>query len=172
MLYPIRTQTRYLESLDGIWQLRFEKDGYKADPSKPLTGGYSIAVPGSFNDQLTIHELRHFAGYMVYEREFFVDANILAQRPVLRFGSVTHNCEVFINGKLVAEHRGGFTPFEADLTDQLELGSNRVTVRVNNLLDHSTLPVGNLKTWEDEDGNIYYKVDENFDFFNYAGIHR
>ena len=45
--YPIRTQTRYLESLDGIWQLRFEKDGYKADPSKPLTGGYSIAVPGS-----------------------------------------------------------------------------------------------------------------------------
>ena len=54
----------------------------------------------------------------------------------------------------------------------VELGSNRVTIRVNNLLDHSTLPVGNLKTWEDEDGNIYYKVDENFDFFNYTGIHR
>ncbi len=172
MLYPIATQTRTLFSLDGIWQYRQERDGFQADITKPLEGGETIAVPGSFNDQLVTHDKRHFAGYMVYERNFAVTPQMLQERLVLRFGSVTHNCEVFVNGQAVAKHRGGFTPFEADVTTAVTPGTNRLTVRLNNLLDYTTLPVGNLKQWQDEQGATHYKVDENFDFFNYAGIQR
>ncbi len=172
MLYPISTSSRTLQSLDGIWNYRQEKDGYHADVTKPLQGSETIAVPGSFNDQLVTHEKRHFAGYMVYERTFVVTKAMTQERIVLRFGSVTHNAEVFVNGQTVATHKGGFTPFEADITDVVTVGTNRVTVRLNNLLDYTTLPVGNLKTWQDEQGETHYKVDENFDFFNYAGIQR
>src|SRR5690606_9473040 len=46
------------------------------------------------------------------------------------------------------------------------------TVKISNLLDYTTLPVGNYSETKDENGRIFRKVDENFDFFNYTGIHR
>src|SRR5699024_1117920 len=67
---------------------------------------------------------------------------------------------------------GGFTPFEVEIGEFLEQGTNRLTVRLSNLLDYTTLPVGNYSEHRDEDGNLIRKVDENFDFFNYAGLHR
>ncbi|MCP6559004.1 beta-glucuronidase, partial [Klebsiella pneumoniae] len=51
-------------------------------------------------------------------------------------------------------------------------GSHRLTVSVNNILDHSTLPVGNYEEFTDEDGNLIRKNTPNFDFFNYSGLHR
>lgn len=63
-------------------------------------------------------------------------------------------------------------PFEAEINDHLVQGTNRLTVKISNLLDYTTLPVGNYSETKDENGRIIRKVDENFDFFNYAGIHR
>lgn len=63
-------------------------------------------------------------------------------------------------------------PFEAEINDHLVQGTNRLTVKISNLLDYTTLPVGNYSETKDENGRIFRKVDENFDFFNYAGIHR
>lgn len=63
-------------------------------------------------------------------------------------------------------------PFEAEINDHLVEGTNRLTVKISNLLDYTTLPVGNYSETKDENGRIIRKVDENFDFFNYAGIHR
>lgn len=63
-------------------------------------------------------------------------------------------------------------PLEAEINDHLVEGTNRLTVKISNLLDYTTLPVGNYSETKDENGRIIRKVDENFDFFNYAGIHR
>lgn len=63
-------------------------------------------------------------------------------------------------------------PLEAEINDHLVEGTNRLTVKISNLLDYTTLPVGNYSETKDENGRIFRKVDENFDFFNYAGIHR
>lgn len=63
-------------------------------------------------------------------------------------------------------------PLEAEINDHLVQGTNRLTVKISNLLDYTTLPVGNYSETKDENGRIFRKVDENFDFFNYAGIHR
>ena len=69
-------------------------------------------------------------------------------------------------------HKGGFMPFESVINDYVELGKNRLTVRISNILDHTTLPVGNYTETTDEEGHIVRNVDENFDFFNYAGLQR
>ena len=45
-------------------------------------------------------------------------------------------------------------------------------MKVSNILDYTTLPVGNYSEKIDENGHLVRKVEENFDFFNYAGIHR
>lgn len=171
MLYPLATESRTVMDLSGIWQFKVD-DEKDFDPSQPLESGRSIAVPASYNDQFPDAELRQHAGYFVYQRNFTVPAALTQDRIILRFGSVTHEAWVYVNGEEVTYHKGGFTPFEVDITDQVEKGQNLLTVRVSNLLDYTSLPVGNYSEREDENGNIVRQVDENFDFFNYSGIHR
>ena len=49
---------------------------------------------------------------------------------MLRFDAATHRAVVWLNDTQVAEHEGGYTPFEADVTDVVEPGAeNRVSVR-------------------------------------------
>lgn len=172
MLYPIATDSRVVIDLSGVWKFMIDKEVEPIDAAKPLPTNDVMAVPASFNDQTPNQEIREHSGYLWYEREFSVAKALRSERLVLRFGSATHEAWVYLNGKEIAHHKGGFTPFEVEINDHLVDGTNRLTVRLSNILDYTTLPVGNYKETKDENGRIIRKVDENFDFFNYAGIHR
>ncbi len=50
------------------------------------------------------------------------------QRAFLRFGAVDYHAYVWLNGKRVGEHEGGFTPFAFEVTKLLRDGDNRLTV--------------------------------------------
>ncbi len=172
MLYPIMTETRNLFDLSGIWKFYVDDESKRVDVRKPLETNEVMAVPGSFNDQAVFPKIRNHVGNVWYEKDFFVSKNLLDQRIVLRFGSVTHKATVYINGEQATEHEGGFTPFEVEINDFIVLGKNRITVKVNNILDNTTLPVGIYEEKKDENGKVIRKMHSNFDFFNYAGIHR
>ncbi|MFC2949641.1 beta-glucuronidase [Virgibacillus sediminis] len=172
MLYPIATDSRVVLDLSGIWNFMLEDDNQEVDVNQPLPTTDSMAVPASFNDQSVASEVRRHTGYVWYEKEFTVAKALRNERLVLRFGSATHEAWVYLNGELLVHHKGGFTPFEAEMNDLLTEGTNRLTVRLSNILDYTTLPVGNYTEKKDEDGNLVRNVDENFDFFNYAGLHR
>ena len=172
MLYPIATETRAVMDLNGVWRFMMDHEVEEVDVAQPLASSELIAVPASFNDQTVSQEIRQHNGYFWYEREFSVAKALRNERLVLRFGSATHEAWVYVNGKEIAYHKGGFMPFEAEINDFLVEGTNRLTVRLSNLLDYTTLPVGNYSEKKDENGRIVRKVDENFDFFNYAGLHR
>ncbi|MFP4732489.1 beta-glucuronidase [Pasteurella multocida] len=162
MLYPLATESRQLIDLSGVWQFKFA----------PQTDWQPMAVPGSFNDQLVLSEFKNYIGDFFYKTEFFVSETMLQERLFIRFGAVTHFAEVFINNSCVGQHQGGFTPFEFEITDVVQCGRNILMVKANNILNNSTLPVGKYSESLDTDGGLIKKVDENFDFFNYAGIHR
>ncbi|OCA85924.1 beta-glucuronidase [Bacillus sp. FJAT-27225] len=172
MLYPVATESRVVVDLGGIWKFMIDKEVEPIEVSQPLSTNNVVAVPASFNDQTVTKEIREHNGYIWYEKEFTVAKQLRNERLVLRFGSATHEAWVYLNGKEITHHKGGFTPFEVEINDFLVDGSNRLTVRLSNLLDYSTLPVGNYSEEKDENGRIVRKVDENFDFFNYAGLHR
>lgn len=174
MLYPLLTPTRKLFDLNGLWH--FKQGTYEPTEQSHLAdeiAGELMVVPTSFNDVLVDKDKRLFIGDNWYERE--VDLPLLADddEVVLRFGSVTHQARVYLNGQLVAEHKGGFTPFEVVVAPQfLTISPLKITVCANNILDYTTLPVGNYMEKTLPDGRIKQVVKENFDFFNYAGIHR
>ena len=75
---------------------------------------------------------------------------------------------------MVANHSGGHLPFEANITDVVVGGApNRITVAVNNTLTPHTLPPGTLSFHgPPEYPEGYFVQNLQFDFFNYAGIHR
>lgn len=172
MLYPIVTDHRAVIDLCGVWNFIIDDETKEIDVKQPLPSGEPMAVPASFNDQAVWSEIRQHSGYVWYEREFAVPGVLRDQRLVLRFGSASHEAWVYVNGEFVVHHKGGFTPFEAEINSYLVEGTNRLTVRLSNLLDHTTLPVGNYSETTDAQGKVIRKVDENFDFFNYAGLHR
>ncbi|WP_338471862.1 beta-glucuronidase [Niallia sp. XMNu-256] len=172
MLYPIATDSRVVMDLSGVWKFMIDKEVEPIEVSQQLPTNEVMAVPASFNDQTPIKEIREHSGYIWYEREFSVAKALRNERLVLRFGSATHEAWVYLNGKEISHHKGGFTPFEVEINDFLVEGSNRLTVRLSNLLDYTTLPVGNYSEKKDADGRVIRNVDENFDFFNFAGLHR
>lgn len=171
MLYPVLNTKRKRYSLDGIWN--FKQGEYAPGVDARLSAEYLMVVPSSFNDVAVDSEKRYFIGDSWYERTFAVPSFEPDEELVLRFGSVTHQAKVYVNGQLLGEHVGGFTPFEVSIPEEL---TNRnellISVCANNILDHTTLPVGNYSEEVLPDGSVKKKVVENFDFFNYAGIQR
>lgn len=169
MLYPILTKTRKIYDLGGLWQFKLGDH----NPQELLAFDELMVVPTSFNDVVVDKDKRNYIGDFWYER--FVDVPDLAadEELVLRFGSVTHNATVYVNGQALGQHKGGFTPFEV-LVPETHYQDNQIKVSVcaNNILDYTSLPVGNYSEETQEDGSIKKIVKENFDFFNYAGIHR
>ena len=174
-MYPQTNAARSVRDLSGVWDFRFNAN----DPWQP------IAVPASYNDQSPDPEFRRHYGMAYYRTRFTVPEGA---RRVLRFDAVTHNAAVRLNGEEIATHRGGFLPFEADITALAQPGETvTLEVEVDNRIGHSTLPVGN------EGGTAFFGSDNagipaveagkarqqmqgvnlpNFDFFNYAGITR
>ncbi len=184
MLYPKMNSSRALIDLCGVWDFRL--GGTELEESlagAPLPDPMTMAVPASYNEQKESAALRDHYGWAYYQREVSVPRALLGSRLVLRFGSVTHTARVYWNGALVAAHKGGFLPFEAELTGRARAGANLLTVAVDNRIDFSTLPVGcetgsGMFGSSDPDIPSVAAVQRkprnapNFDFFNYAGIHR
>lgn len=177
MLYPRESETREVKDLSGIWEFKIDKNerGFKEKWfCFPLKDTIKMPVPSSYNEITQDPEIRDHIGWVWYETNFFIPQRWNENRIFIRFGSVTHKAIVWLNGKECAKHIGGFLPFESEITNIVKLGEdNRLTVAVNNILDWSILPSGEIKEFKDEYHPKGYKVQEiYFDFFNYAGIHR
>ncbi len=185
MLYPRESESREVKELNGIWKFRADGRGMGNTEqwfAAPLEETIPMPVPASYNDITQDKALRDHIGDVWYERDVFAPGSWANQRIVLRIGSASHTAAVWVNGKPAVEHKGGFLPFEAEISDLLKLGKqNRITVRVNNILDWTTLPPGKLKIFKNSMEPIRFArnypeghtvQDYYHDFFNYSGIHR
>jgi hypothetical protein len=80
-------------------------------------------------------------------------------RPALCFGAVDWNAKVWVDGRFVAEHSGGYTPFTLDLSRYLRPGRPAtLTVRVWDACDADT-PLGKQTyDWYTHSGGIWQTV--------------
>ncbi|XP_030078237.1 beta-glucuronidase isoform X2 [Microcaecilia unicolor] len=190
MLYPRETPTRERKELNGIWSFRadasacrnegFQKQWYKR-PLRETGPVIDMPVPASYNDITQDYDLRNFIGWVWYEKEVWLPRHWISRdtgiRVVLRVGSAHYFAMVWVNGVEVAMHEGGHLPFEADITKVAQSGGEepcRITIAVNNTLTLNTLPPGSIQYINDPTRypKGYFIQNINFDFFNYAGIHR
>jgi beta-glucuronidase len=171
MLPPRDTATRERKSLDGLWTFALDAAGVGRRDGwweRPLARAREIPVPSSYNDIFPAAEVHGHVGDAWYQTTVRVPRGWVGERIVLRFGSATHRAVVWVDGAQVAEHEGGYTPFEADVTDIVEPGAeSRVTVVVNNVLTWQSIPPGYVDLTSDGPRQRLL-----FDFYNYAGLHR
>ncbi|MEV0620452.1 sugar-binding domain-containing protein [Nonomuraea sp. NPDC050404] len=109
-------------SLNGDWDFRADTD---PDWNRTITVPFAWETPASGIGA-------HWLPLAWYRRRFTVPAGWAGQRVVLQFGAVHHEATVWVNDVEVATHRGGYTPFEADVTAALHAdGEQEVVVRVS-----------------------------------------
>lgn len=112
--------------------------GYK-DP-------YSIAVPGDWNTQ--VEALMYYEGTVWYHKSFNKPAVKSTEDVYLYFGAVNYEAQVYLNGKKLGVHKGGFTPFNFKIpAELLKDTNNNLVVKVNNKRFVDEVPTTNTDWW-------------------------
>ena len=88
-----------------------------------------MAIPGDWNTQ--DEKLFHYEG-MVWFRHKFLAEKEDSTHQFLYFGASNYLTRVYLNGKYVGTHEGGYTPFNFEISDKLADGENTLVVAVDN----------------------------------------
>lgn len=104
----------------------------------------TLKVPGDWNSQ--IDKLEFYEGTIWLRRKF--TANPVANKKyILYFGAVNYEAHVYLNGKKLGIHKGGFTPFQFDVTNKLKDGENFLVVKADNTRRQDEIPTVNTDWW-------------------------
>jgi hypothetical protein len=146
--------------LNGTWDFDFDPGNVGLQENWVASHNYSrkIRVPFPWQSELSgIYDVK-YQGAAWYQREISVPASVKSRRVFLIFGAVDWQATVWIDGKQVAEHEGGYAPFEVELTDVLKPGKPaRLTVRAYDVTDPET-PTGKQTGWYTPSGGIWQSV--------------
>ena len=88
-----------------------------------------------------------------YHRKFIIPENWKEKKILLHFGAVDWETNVWINGNKIGEHKGGYTPFEFDITNSLDKGENEIDISVWDPTDKGKQEYGKQSL---EPKNIFY----------------
>ncbi|MGC4104272.1 glycoside hydrolase family 2 protein [Ferruginibacter sp.] len=173
-------QARKTTSLNGVWQYivdqyetgfydyRFKEraasdaEAYWNNPVQVnrwdrkehgYNAKYSIKVPGDWNSQDP--KFLYYEGTLWYQRTFDYTKTNAGNHLYIYFGAVNYKTDVYLNGRKLGAHKGGFTPFNFEIPDTLlKPTGNFLVVKVDN------------KRYADEVPTL------NTDWWNYGGITR
>lgn len=124
--------------LNGLWQFQIVKDGCKTKYNDYIEVPYSpeSIYSGVGKTLLPDEELW-------YSKTVVIPSYLLEQRRIiLHFGAVDQICDVYINGKFVTQHIGGYTPFQIDITNYIDNYIANIELRVKDYTEKSELSRG------------------------------
>lgn len=146
-------------SLDGTWNAivdpyeaglsgRFYENRKPASKSDLVEYDFdksgTLKVPGDWNSQRA--SLLFYEGPVWYQRNFSFHRPA-GERVFLYFGAANYHARVWLNGKKLGEHTGGFTPFNFEVSSELVDGENSVVVEVNNARVPNGVPAPSTDWW-------------------------
>lgn len=107
---------------------------------------YTLEVPGDWNSQSDT--LTYYEGTIWYQRDFDLRELKRGERAFLYFGAVNYEAHVYLNGKKLGMHKGGFTPFNFEIpAETLKEKDNFLVVKVDNKRHPQEIPTVNTDWW-------------------------
>ena len=138
------------KNLNGLWQFAVASPGEETPIGKDLAG--KILVP--FPVESALSGVMQRAERVWYRRTFEIPAPWSGKRVLLHFGGVDWEATVFVNGKHLGDHRGGYDAFSFDITDSLHKdGPQELVVGVFDPTSSGTQARGKQVN---KPGGIYY----------------
>ena len=128
------------QNLNGLWEYAIRP---KAE-SQPQDFDGKILVPFPVESALS-GVMKRVGGEnrLWYRRTFNIPGKWKQKRILLHFGAVDWETTVWVNGRQVGTHRGGYDPFTFDITDALnETGAQGIVLSVWDPIDAGSQPRG------------------------------
>lgn len=157
---------RNLQSLNGKWNaiidlydqgrknkiyLNKKPEGKTDFYEYSFENGLRLNVPSDWNSQMPA--LKYYEGTIWYARKFDI-AKEADKRLFIYFGAINYRSRIYLNGKEIGQHEGGFTPFQIEISDVVKEKDNFLAIEVNNTRTVDAIPA------------------MAFDWWNYGGITR
>ena len=126
-------------NLNGVWQFQPGAEGDAVPAGQTLSS--AILVP--FPVESALSGIMEHHDRLWYRRRFVVPPAWGGKQVRLNFGAVDFESEVYVNGKSVGLHKGGYLPFSYDVTPYLTgSGPQELIVRVFDPTDAAGEPRG------------------------------
>ena len=132
-------------NLNGPWQFEIDHGNSGEargmyDPAIQLSR--TINVPFCPESKLSGVEYKDFMYSVWYKRSVTLTAEQVQGRVVLHFGAVDYLATLYINGKKVGTHKGGYVSFAFDITDYVVEGENVITLHAEDDTRNRLIPYG------------------------------
>lgn len=127
-------------NLNGLWDLAVAPEA----SGRPELFNKQILVPFPIESALSgVKQTVSEKERIWYRRSFALPRSWLGKRVMLNFGPVDFDTTVYVNGREVGKHRGGYDAFSFDITSTLlPAGPNEIMVSVWDPTDAGTQPRG------------------------------
>ena len=142
-------------TLNGAWEFALDPAARWATPGQVVWGA-TIEVP--FSPETSASGIGDTGLYRAcwYRRTFNAPALAVGERLILHFGAVDYAATVWVNGVVAVRHEGGYTPFDADVTELLDpVGPQTVIVRAEDDPLDLAKPRGK-QDWLPEPHSVWY----------------
>ena len=113
-------------SLNGEWDFAYDDELQYGGPDEGINWEHRIQVPFAPESAASGLGDQNFHPCVWYRLNFDLIRD--GECVLLHFGAVDYAAKVWLNGRLVAQHEGGHTPFTADITDALVTGAPQVLI--------------------------------------------
>ena len=143
--YDYRYKERREQDPDAYWNSDVPKN--KSDRKEHgYVERYSLKVPGDWNSQDA--KFLYYEGTVWYKKSFNYKKTNTSSRVFLYFGAVNYRADVYLNGRKLGMHKGGFTPFNFEVPDSiLKTSGNYLVVKVDNKRAADEIPTLNTDWW-------------------------
>ena len=131
-------------NLNGTWEFEFDFGASGKERRMYENGSFTKTIEVPFCPESSLSGIGYtdFIPAVWYRRSFALSDTELGGRVLLHFGAVDYLSYIYINGKLVGTHKGGYCSFAFDITDFCQAGDNTVVVCAEDNTRDRMIPCG------------------------------
>ena len=140
-------------NLNGQWDFSAEKNEW-------LPENYDLSIRVPFCPEASLSGVHgHFpeGSYLFYRRKLILPEDFNRGRVLLHIGAADQVADVFVNGREICHHEGGYESFSCEITDALE-EENELVIRCRDDLNNQSYPYGKQVKPEKRGGMWYTPV--------------
>ena len=143
--YDYRFKERKENDLEAYWNT--DKPINKTDRKEfGFSDKYLLKVPGDWNSQDP--RFLYYEGIVWYKKTFDYLKKDEQHQVFIYFGAINYRADIYLNGKKIGTHVGGFTSFNVEVPDFiLKEKENNLVVKVDNTRHADAIPTLNTDWW-------------------------
>lgn len=154
---------RQVLNFNTNWKFCNQEDFRASQHSLPPENGFSfsdwqtVCLPHTAKIEPLV-VVNPWVGISWYEKEFIANPAWKTQKVSIEFEAVMQQADIWLNGKHMFTHYGGYLPFSIDISKELNYGKPNILIVKTDNADNAEVPPG--------------KPIKELDFCYYSGIYR